>query len=172
MEWAKTSRKMMTVKCPLDVATWRLQMMVGKGHSGQWWWWKPDRSESKNWKWWRNERVYTTLYNLGSEERGQCWRGMLGQGREFLFPFNKGDSRVYLNAYGHDLVGGRVLVVWLMMFDWKKKGDASRLCCLLCVEFVLGTMLSGWHSKWLIFTVTPWSLYDYPYFTDEETGVK
>lgn len=95
--------------------------------------------------------MYTTHYNLGSEERGQCWRGMSRE--RFLFPFNKGHSRVYLNAYGHDLVGGRALVVPLMKFDWKRKeGDAGKLCCLLCVEYVLGTMLSGWHRD-LIFTV-------------------
>lgn len=95
------------------------------------------------------------------------------KGEVFLFPCNKRDSRVYLNAYGHDSVRGRVLVVWLIMFDWKKKeGHAGRLCCLLYVEFVLGIMLSVWHSTWLIFTVTPWSWYDYLYFTDEKTGVK
>lgn len=77
--------------------------------------------------------MYTNLYNFGSEERGQCWSGMLGQGRGFLFPVNEEDSRVYLNAFGRDSVGRRVLVFRLMMFDWKKKeGDAGRLCCLLC----------------------------------------
>lgn len=82
--------------------------------------------------------MYRTFYNLNSEERGQCWRECQVRGEIFLFPFSKGHSRVYLNAYGHDLVGGRVLVIQLMMFDWRRKeGHGSKFGCLLCVEFVL-----------------------------------
>lgn len=43
------------------------------------------------------------------------------KGEVFYFPLTKGHSRVYLNVYGHDLVGGRARVVPLMMFDWKRK---------------------------------------------------
>lgn len=36
MECAERSAKMMTRKCPLDLATWRLCMMMGEGDTVQW----------------------------------------------------------------------------------------------------------------------------------------
>lgn len=47
MECAERADKMMTGRYPLDLATWRLWVMVEKADSVQWWRWKPDWSEWK-----------------------------------------------------------------------------------------------------------------------------
>jgi len=45
MECVERPSKMMTGKCPLDLATWRFHMMAGEGDSVQWWRCMTDWSE-------------------------------------------------------------------------------------------------------------------------------